>query len=164
MTKTCQAAKSYAQFLINEDGETDKEGYRELITAAMQHQTYFARRAQTDDNNERVSLCELRDQNKILSFADLVTVCHYQRKRYDSMKKLCNQPSMSLATKKQIKVLLLEETTRLAVLITLLKYPARTTEAAQALVKWTGKTSGRFVVSRHARKRKAYPLDDKLSR
>jgi len=165
LTKTCQAVKSYTQFSMNNDDcdEEDKKAYREMLIVATQHQTYFARRAQTGDENVRISLCELRDQNKMLSFTDLVNVCHYQRRRYAAMKKLCGRPGLSQGTAKQLKALLLVETTRLAVLITLLKYPLRTREAEKALVRWTGKSSGRFVVEKATRKRKSYPLDDELS-
>ncbi len=135
--------------------------------------SYFARK--DHENMEmRISLDELRDEGKALSFSDLVEISHHQEERFNMIYSLCysssgplarpGQPKLSNNSRQQIvKTLLLPEVEKLAVIVTLLKYPIRTTEIEGSSVKWVGKT-GRFQVRKINRKRKKYPIDVKISR
>lgn len=125
---------------------------------------YCARRGREADKKDRMSLCDLRDQGKALSFSDLVKVCRYQRKRFYILQRFHDNPDLSASTRKRLTPLLLEEVERLAVLVTLLRFPLRTNEVQQLYLKFTGKYSGRILVSADTMKRRKFPIDSKLSR
>mmetsp|Transcript_17995 Transcript_17995/g.38847 ORF Transcript_17995/g.38847 Transcript_17995/m.38847 type:complete len:274 (-) Transcript_17995:420-1241(-) len=112
--------------------------------------------------NERPSLCERRERGEALAFLDIVKVCEGQHWRVKALSTLSKRSNLTLELKKAVKVMLMKEVPRLAVLFTLLKYPTRKIEAQRCVVERAGET-WRLKLAAIDRKRGRFPINVKLS-
>lgn len=140
MIKICQSVVSVVEFLMhgcNDDEEM--KSYTHMIKETRGYMLYLQRR-QREEDNVKLSLCELREQGKALNFTDLVKVCRCQWRKVQSLKKAIRQRDISSRARDTLSAMLLVEMKRLSVISTLLKYPMRTSELNGAVVRWTQNT------------------------
>ncbi|KAL7551550.1 hypothetical protein ACHAWF_014737 [Thalassiosira exigua] len=111
---------------------------------------------------ERPSLCERRDCGEALNFHDIVKVCVGQLWRVRALWTFAEQNNLTVRLKKRVREMLLKEMWRLAVMVTLLKYPTRKVEVQRSIVERAGGTR-RLKLSAKDRKTGSKPIDVKLT-
>jgi len=163
MNKICQAIISMVKFLKAKTKISSLSNLDKMLDDVRAFYSAIARTAQLSWN-DRPSLDERRERGEALSFLDIVKVCHCQNWRVKTLFSNFYRKDKHLTEnmKKAVRVMLLKEVKRFAVLFILLKYPTRKIEAQRSIIEKSGNT-WRLKLSGSNRKSGKFPIDVKLS-
>lgn len=162
LNKICQAVIGVLKFVKLEVEKVDSTKIDELLDEVRALYASIARRAQISFN-DRPSLCERRERGEALALLDIVKVCQCQYWRYRTLVNCRNKGNLGAGENSALEAMIKKEVERLAVIFTLLKYPARKAEMQRCRFEKVGET-WRLKLPAMERKKGRYPIDVRLSK